>query len=65
MQKEQDRKMLSKKWMRSGEEPRLRDMLNDPIVELVMARDNLKANDVWKVVNKAKAQIDRIHQTAA
>lgn len=57
--------MLSKKWMRSGEEPRLKDMLNDPIVELVMARDNLNANDVWQVVNQAKAQINQIECNAA
>jgi len=57
--------MLSKKWMRSGEEPRLKDMLNDPIVELIMARDNLNANDIWQVVNQAKAQINQVERNAA
>jgi len=51
--------MLSKKWTHSGEEPRLKDMLNDPIVEMIMARDNLQPNDIWQVVNKAREQMQQ------
>ncbi|MDV7340294.1 hypothetical protein RYZ26_11865 [Terasakiella sp. A23] len=47
------------KWSQRGEEPKLNDLMSDPIVGLIMARDNLQANDVWKVVEKAKEQIDK------
>jgi len=37
-------------WSEAGEEPRLGDMLADPIVHLVMARDNLSRADVERAV---------------
>ncbi len=51
--------MLSTKWSQRGEEPKLNELMSDPMVELIMARDNLEVNDVWKVVEKAKEQIDK------
>ncbi len=47
--------METQNWNGHGQEPRLQDMLNDPIVELVMARDNLNADDILKVVQEAKS----------
>jgi len=44
----------TKKWTHAGEEPRLDEVMNDPIVHLVMARDNLKIDDVWQVVKNAQ-----------
>lgn len=44
----------TKKWGQAGVEPCLNEVMNDPIVQLVMARDNLKSDDVWKVVNKMR-----------
>jgi len=55
---EQETDMLSKKWTQHGEEPTLQDVMADPIVKMVMERDNLKENDVWQIVNKAKEQIE-------
>lgn len=51
--------MVSNKWASHGEEPLLKDLMEDPIVALIMKRDNLKADDVWNVVNRAKIQFDR------
>lgn len=51
--------MTMTKWSQRGEEPNLEELLNDPIVELVMARDNLKADDVIQVVQKAKQHFDK------
>ncbi|SCA54795.1 conserved hypothetical protein [Candidatus Terasakiella magnetica] len=51
--------MTHNKWAQSGIEPCLEDMMKDPIVELIMARDNLKKDDVWKVVHSAKQQIEQ------
>ncbi|WP_167730358.1 hypothetical protein [Terasakiella sp. SH-1] len=51
--------MLSKKWAQSGIEPSLKEMMKDPIIELIMARDNLKTDDVWQVVQNAKQQIEQ------
>ena len=51
--------MTMAKWSQRGEEPDLKDLLNDPIVELVMARDNLKGDDVLQVVEKARQHLDK------
>jgi len=49
--------MLANKWAQSGEEPLLKDVMSDPIVGLIMARDNLEEDDVWKVLEKAKLHV--------
>ncbi len=51
--------MLSKNWTEGGEEPSLNEVMSDPIVELVMARDNLKHDDVWKVVEEAREGLEK------
>jgi len=39
-------------------EPRIRDMLSDPIVHLVMRRDNLGPTDVWTAIDRARAALN-------
>jgi len=51
--------MLTKKWSIRGEEPLLDDLMQDPIIKLVMKRDNLAAQDVWNVVSNAKQHIEK------
>ena len=43
-----------KNWAQAGIEPRLDEIMNDPIVHLVMARDNLNVDDVWQMVNTVR-----------
>lgn len=40
-------------WLKG--EPQLRDMLTDPIVRMVMRRDNLGPADVWTAIEQARA----------
>lgn len=47
-------------------EPQVHDMLTDPIVRLVMRRDNLGPADVWTAIDRARAalrgrEMDRRH----
>jgi uncharacterized protein (DUF1800 family) len=42
-------------WSRAGVEPRVDDLINDPIVALVMRRDNLTASDLLEVAVRARA----------
>jgi|GEM_PF-1949010 len=51
--------MVLNKWSVRGEEPLLDELMQDPIIELVMKRDNLAVQDVWKVVINAKRYIDK------
>ena len=54
--------MLKKNWTEAGQEPSLNEVMADPIVKLVMARDNLKQDDVWRVVEQAR---ENMEETAA
>jgi hypothetical protein len=42
-------------WLKG--EPRLHEILDDPIVRLVMRRDNLGPADVWAAVDRARASL--------
>ena len=42
-------------WLKG--EPRLHEMLTDPIVRLVMRRDNVGPADVWAAVDRARASL--------
>ena len=42
-------------WLKG--EPRLREMMTDPIVRLVMRRDNLGPVDVWAAVEQGRAAL--------
>ena len=39
---------------RANEEPRLEELLSDPIVSLVMARDSLQPEQVWSYIRAAQ-----------
>ena len=49
-------------WTESGPEPKLNDLLADPIVHLVMRRDGLTPEDVWAAVHFAR---ERLRATTA
>ena len=44
-------------WKYAGREPSLGEMLNDPIVHLVMARDNLTAHLVGQEMAQAQEML--------
>ena len=44
-------------WSEAGIEPTLAEVMNDPIVRLVMRRDSLTPDDVWSVVNAARRRL--------
>jgi hypothetical protein len=46
-------------WLKG--EPKLREMLNDPIVRMVMRRDNLGPADVWAAVEQARTGLTGRH----
>lgn len=48
---------MSKKWEKRGEEPMLEEIMKDPIIGLVMARDNLAHEEVWHVVRQAQDKL--------
>ncbi|SIS96254.1 hypothetical protein [Insolitispirillum peregrinum] len=47
----------SHKWAVAGVEPSVMDMLRDPLVQLVMARDAINADDVDAALARAQAQL--------
>lgn len=47
-------------WLKG--EPHLQELLTDPIVHLVMRRDNLGPDDVWMAIDQAR---DALHGPAA
>jgi len=44
-------------WSESGTEPELAEMMTDPLVQLVMARDGLTHDDLWNAVLVARARL--------
>jgi hypothetical protein len=44
-------------WSRPGVEPDLEDLINDPIVRLLMRRDDLVPADLLEVVAQARAHL--------
>ncbi len=60
--KDQD---LFRKWMRTlptrddwlAGEPHIHEMMADPIVRLVMRRDNLGPADVWAAIDRARTAL--------
>lgn len=53
------------RWERSGQEPRLEEMLADPMIELVMKRDGLTRDDLVALVQEARRRIGRRGRRAA
>ena len=46
-------------WSGAGIEPVLADVMNDPIVHLVMRCDSLTPDEVWSFVNAARRRLNR------
>ena len=46
-------------WSGAGIEPALADVMNDPLVRLVMRRDSLTPGEVWSVVNAVRRRQNR------
>jgi len=44
-------------WGKHAEEPRVRDMLSDPIVRLVMKRDGVVASDVLAIIKSLQVTL--------
>lgn len=42
-------------WLRAGVEPSLAELLNDPLVRLIMLRDHLAPSDVLRVLGRTRA----------
>ena len=51
-------------WSKAGIEPSLTEVMNDPIVHLVMRRDSLTSDEVWSVINAARRRLKHIAKTA-
>lgn len=47
-------------WSRAGIEPRLDEILNDPIVHLLMRRDRLTPSDVWGAIEDVRRGLARL-----
>ena len=52
-----DLAMMSRYYLRPRREPRLDDVLADPVVRLVMARDGVTLDDMRDVVSSARARL--------
>lgn len=48
----------ARRWLQPGAEPFMDEVLADPIVQLVMRRDNLSATDIRQVVKDARSRGD-------
>ena len=46
------------KWLRPGEQPRLQEMLDDPVVRVVMCRDGVAREEVEALVHSLAARTD-------
>lgn len=46
-------------WSESGAEPELAEMMSDPLVHLVLARDGLTHDDLWNAVRVGRARLGR------
>ena len=49
---------MRKPTLRFIREPRLRDMLDDPVVQAVMARDKVRRSEIIDLVRSVRARIE-------
>ncbi|MEQ8504907.1 MAG: hypothetical protein RIB80_06235 [Rhodospirillales bacterium] len=52
-----DMAMMSRYYLDPRREPQLDDMLSDPVVRLVMARDGVTLDDMRDVVSSARSRL--------
>jgi hypothetical protein len=50
-------------WARPGLEPRVEEIVHDPIVQLVMRRDRLSVADIMTTVTRARARLQAVVST--
>jgi hypothetical protein len=48
---------MANDWARPGLEPRVEEMVRDPIVQLVMHRDRLTLSEIMATVARARARL--------
>ena len=42
--------MISKRWRFGGVEPKVEDLLTDPIMQLILRHDRITLDDVWSAI---------------
>ena len=52
-----DMALMSRYYLNPGREPQLDEMLSDPVVRLVMARDGVTLDDMRNVVSAARSRL--------
>lgn len=48
---------MKRDWLQPGSEPSISELLDDPTTHTIMRHDGLKAEQIWKVVDKAKRKL--------
>ena len=48
--------MINNRWGNGGVEPRVEELLTDPIVGLILRHDRITLNDVWAAIHKARRE---------
>ena len=49
---------MSGTWTKQGEEPTLELFFADPIVDLLLRRDGLTVQDVWRAIERARPSVN-------
>jgi hypothetical protein len=52
-------KSMSQRYAVAGIEPRLEELMADPIVHLLMRRDRIRSEHVWAAVSLARRRLTR------
>lgn len=56
---EMDEPSIAQDWGRSGIEPALHELMNDPIMHLLLRRDGLTSEAVWRFVEQARDRLGK------
>lgn len=56
---------MSGTWTKQGEEPTLETFFADPIVDLLLRRDGLSEQDVWRAIDRARPGVSAGSGTAS
>ena len=54
---------MSGTWTKQGEEPTLETFFADPIVDLLLRRDGLNVQDVWRAIDQARPSVSTEPET--
>jgi hypothetical protein len=50
---------MTQEYREAGIEPRVEDLMNDPIVHLILRRDRITLADTWAAVTDARQRLHR------